>query len=174
MRRSHTVRFLLIAAAALGLFAAACAKKAPAPLPAPPAATTPPPVTPPPAPAPTPAPAPVTPPVTVGDLKTVYFALDSYSLDDAAHAVLDADAKLLRDNPGMNVRIEGNCDERGTVEYNISLGQKRADAVRDYLVAAGVPANRLATISYGKERPAVEGHDEAAWAKNRRAEFAQP
>ena len=111
---------------------------------------------------------------TVGDLKTVYFPLDSYSLDDASRTVLDANARLLRDHADFSVRIEGHCDERGTVEYNMSLGEKRADAVRDYLVAAGVPASRLATISYGKERPVADGHDESAWSKNRRAEFSKP
>lgn len=163
--------------AAVAIFAPGCAKKGPAVMPAPPADTTPVPSTPAqpsaPAPAPAPAPSPAT-SLTVGDLRTVYFALDSWTLDEAAHAVLDFDAKLLRDNAGMVVRVEGHCDERGTVEYNISLGQKRADAVRDYLVGAGVAENRLSTLSYGKERPAVDGHDDAAWAKNRRAEFSKP
>jgi peptidoglycan-associated lipoprotein len=172
--RNALVRTFVVALAAGAIFASGCAKKPPAPAPAPPA-----PIHEPPAPTPTPkpveTPAPVAAPAaTVGDMKTVYFALDSWALDDAAKATLDTDAKLLRDNSALNVRVEGNCDERGTVEYNISLGQKRADAVRDYLVGAGVTAGRLTTISYGKERPAVDGHDEAAWAKNRRAEFSKP
>jgi len=175
MRLDHR-SLMPIAILAAGLALAGCAKKAPAPAPAPPAPAaqqTPVPV-PTPTPPPAPAAAPVAPKTTVADLKTVYFALDSWTLDDATRATLDANARILRDNTALNVRIEGHCDERGTVEYNMSLGEKRADAVRDYLVGAGVAATRLTTISYGKERPAVEGHDEAAWSKNRRAEFSQP
>jgi peptidoglycan-associated lipoprotein len=174
--RSTLKAAAVLSIAVLALVVAGCAKKAPAPPPAPPTQTTPAPTpTPTPTPAPTPesTPAPA-PAVSVSDLRTVYFPLDSYSLDDASRAVLDANAKLLRDRGDLSVRIEGHCDERGTVEYNMSLGEKRADTVRDYLVAAGVPAARLATISYGKERPAVDGHDEAAWSKNRRAEFTKP
>jgi len=160
---------------ALVAFAPGCAKKSPAPPPAPP-------VQPPAPPAPPkveqPEPPkveqPAAPKATVGDLKMVFFALDSYTFDDAARAALDADAKLLRDQADLAVRIEGHCDERGTVEYNMSLGEKRADAVRDYLVNAGVTATRLSTISYGKERPLSDGHDESAWSKNRRAEFSKP
>ena len=104
---------------------------------------------------------------------TVYFALDSAVLDDAARATLDRNARWLRDNPDWALTVAGHCDARVTVEYNQALGERRANAVRDYLVAAGVPAARIKTISYGKEMPAVEGHDEAAWAKNRRAEFTR-
>jgi peptidoglycan-associated lipoprotein len=170
----HPLRLFLLALAATAMIATGCAKKAPAPVQAPP--------TPAPAPAPAPTPAPPetssapapAPSASISDLKTVYFALDSWALDDAAKATLDGDAKVLRDNGGMAVKVEGNTDERGTVEYNISLGQKRADAVKDYLVGAGVAASRLSTISYGKERPAVDGHDESAWSRNRRAEFSKP
>jgi len=175
MRFAHrTLIAIALVAGALAL--AGCAKKAPAPAPAPPApapapAPTP---TPTPTPPPPPPPAPAAPTTTVADLKTVYFALDSWALDDATRATLDANARILRDNTAITVRVEGHCDERGTVEYNMSLGQKRADAVRDYLVGAGVAQNRVSTISYGKERPAVEGHDESAWSKNRRAEFSKP
>ncbi len=172
--RKTLVRMLVVALAATAVLATGCAKKPPAPATAPPApAAAPAPqptATPPPAESTAPAPA----AATIADLHTVYFALDSWSLDDAAKATLDANAKVLRDNASMNTRIEGNCDERGTVEYNMSLGQKRADAVKDYLVGAGVAASRLSTISYGKERPAVEGHDEASWSKNRRCEFSKP
>ena len=173
--RSNLKAAVVLSTAMLALTAVGCAKKAPAPPPAPPTEQTP-------VPAPvstptttgtTPTPA-STPTVTVSDLKTVYFPLDSYSLDDASRAVLDANARLLRDRPDLTVRIEGHCDERGTVEYNMSLGEKRADSVRDYLVAAGVSQSRLSTISYGKERPMVDGHDEATWSKNRRAEFSKP
>jgi len=173
--RSNLKAAVVLSTAILALTAVSCAKKAPAPPPAPPAQQTP---TPTPVPTPTPAPttptpAP-TPAVTVSDLKTVFFPLDSYALDDASRAVLDANARLLRDRPDLTVRIEGHCDERGTVEYNMSLGEKRAESVRDYLVAAGVGQSRLSTISYGKERPMVDGHDEATWSKNRRAEFSKP
>ena len=165
-----------LALVALAAFlVAGCAKKppqAPAAPPAPAAKETPVP-TPTPTPTPTPPPAPKEATVTIGDLDMVHFAYDSYALDDAARAILDADAKKLRASGGLKVVIEGHCDERGTVEYNQALGEKRADAVRQYLQDAGIPANRLTTISYGKERPLDEGHDEAAWAKNRRAQFAQ-
>ena len=172
MRLNPTL--VVAAVVAAGVLLAGCGKKPPAPMPAPPApaptqqATPPPP--PPPPPPPAPAPTPV--PVTVADLKLVYFAFDSYALDDAARAALDDDAKLLRDHADLKVVVEGHCDERGTVAYNLSLGEKRAKAAYDYLVGAGVTADRLSTISYGKERPADPGHDEAAWAKNRRAAFS--
>jgi peptidoglycan-associated lipoprotein len=83
--------------------------------------------------------------------------------------VLDQDAKLLRGHAEMQITIEGHCDERGTVEYNQALGERRAQAARDYLVAAGVASPRIQVVSYGKERPFDDGHDEAAWSKNRRA-----
>lgn len=167
-----------VAAALVALLAiggAGCAKKPAKAAPVPPASTetqtqtppTPPPT--PPAPAPTPEPA--KPQVTAHDLQIVYFAYDSFTLDDAARAVLDSNAKLLRDNPALNPSVDGHTDERGTVEYNQALGQKRAEAVQQYLTDAGIPASRFRIISYGKERPADEGHDESAWAKNRRVEF---
>jgi peptidoglycan-associated lipoprotein len=105
------------------------------------------------------------------DLQPVFFEFDSAVLTGQAHGTLDHDAQTLRDHPGTKVVIEGHCDERGTVEYNQALGERRAQAVRDYLVAAGIEAGRLEVISYGKERPFDQGHDEAAWAKNRRAHF---
>jgi len=173
--RITALRTTLLSLVLVALVAAGCAKHAPVPLPAPPAPA--PKVE---TPAPkveTPAPkveTPATVTATVTDLKTVYFALDAYALDDGARATLDANARMLRDNPKLAVRVEGNADERGTTEYNMQLGQKRAEAVRDYLVGAGVPAAQLSTISYGKERPAVDGHDESAWSKNRRADFGKP
>jgi len=85
--------------------------------------------------------------------------------------VLDANAKLLRDNAGAGITIEGHCDERGTAEYNLALGEKRALAAKTYLVSLGVPADRVRTVSYGKEFPFDPGHDEGAWSKNRRAHF---
>jgi peptidoglycan-associated lipoprotein len=166
-------RAAAVACAALLAFSAAgCAKKPVATPPVPPAPTqapTPTPVPTPPAPAP--APEPPKPAVGASDLKTVYFAYDSFTLDDAARATLDANAKLLRDNPTLSVSVDGHTDERGTVEYNQALGQKRAEAVQQYLVDAGIAEPRFRVISYGKERPADEGHDESAWAKNRRVEF---
>jgi peptidoglycan-associated lipoprotein len=104
----------------------------------------------------------------------VFFSTDSYSVDDAARRTLDAQADWLNRNPAVRVTIEGHCDERGTREYNLALGDRRANAVRDYLQARGVAAARMQTISWGKERPAVEGHDENAWAQNRRAVTVVP
>jgi peptidoglycan-associated lipoprotein len=105
--------------------------------------------------------------VAIGD--TVYFAFDSFSLDSVAQASLDRQAALLLKSGGVNVTIEGHTDERGTREYNLALGERRATAVKDYLAAYGINPGRIRTISYGEERPAVVGSNEAAWAKNRRA-----
>jgi peptidoglycan-associated lipoprotein len=110
--------------------------------------------------------------MTASDLQPVFFDLDSSTLRDDARSTLDANAHLLRDNAGAKIVIEGHCDERGTVEYNQALGERRAQAARDYLVQAGIAEARIQIISYGKERPFDPGHDEAAWAKNRRAHFA--
>ena len=104
----------------------------------------------------------------------VLFSFDSYDLDDTARATLDAQAAWLIRNSQVRVTIEGHADERGTREYNLALGERRALAVRDYLVSRGVSAGRMNTISYGKERPAVEGSDESAWAQNRRAVTVVP
>jgi peptidoglycan-associated lipoprotein len=122
------------------------------------------------APAPTAAPAttpPQAPTLEAGDLKDVFFDFDKSDLRDDARAALDLDSKLLREHPHARIRIEGHCDERGTVAYNIALGEHRADAVKEYLVAAGVSASQVAIISYGKERPFCDEHNEACWAKNR-------
>jgi peptidoglycan-associated lipoprotein len=104
-------------------------------------------------------------------LVTVYFDYDKSDLSDATRAALQGNAAWMKANPGHVVRIEGNCDERGTVEYNLALGQRRAASVKDYLVGLGIDASHLTTVSYGKERPVDPGHDEAARAKNRRADF---
>ncbi|WP_129792190.1 peptidoglycan-associated lipoprotein Pal [Sphingosinicella sp. CPCC 101087] len=104
----------------------------------------------------------------------VFFALDSYSIDAEARRTLDAQADWLNRNPTVNVTIEGHADERGTREYNLALGDRRANAARDYLQSRGVAANRMQTISWGKERPAVEGSNESAWAQNRRAVTVVP
>jgi len=98
----------------------------------------------------------------------VYFAFDRYDLDDASHRTLERQAAWLDQYPGTTVTVEGHCDERGTREYNLALGARRAAAVRDYLVSLGVDPARIRTISYGKERPVAEGHNEAAWRLNRR------
>jgi len=105
--------------------------------------------------------------VATGD--TVFFAFDSFSLDSVAQGTLDRQAALLLKSGGINVTIEGHTDERGTREYNLALGERRATAVKDYLAAYGINPGRIRTISYGEERPAVVGSNEAAWAKNRRA-----
>jgi peptidoglycan-associated lipoprotein len=103
------------------------------------------------------------------ELRPVFFELDSYALTGSARAVLDADAAMLRAQTTMRVLIEGHCDERGTVEYNQALGERRANAARDYLVASGIDANRFQVISYGKARPFADGSGETVWAQNRRA-----
>jgi len=104
-------------------------------------------------------------------LDKIYFDFDSANLTDADRATLVKNADALRKMAGAKVRIEGNCDERGSDEYNLALGEKRAEAARKYLVAMGIDPSRLSTISYGKEKPADPGHNETAWAKNRRDEF---
>jgi peptidoglycan-associated lipoprotein len=101
----------------------------------------------------------------------VYFDFDSYNLTSEAKGTLDANARELKRVSTANISIEGHCDERGTKAYNLALGEKRANAARDYLVALGVSGSRISTVSYGKERPFDPGHDESAWAKNRRAHF---
>ncbi|WP_114954086.1 peptidoglycan-associated lipoprotein Pal [Sphingosinicella terrae] len=104
----------------------------------------------------------------------VLFGFDSYSIDAEARAILDAQAQWLNRNPNVRVTIEGHADERGTREYNLALGDRRANAARDYLQSRGIAANRMQTISWGKERPAVEGSNESAWAQNRRAVTVVP
>ena len=150
---------------------AGCAKKSPAPPPAPPQQQEAPPTPPAPTPTPTPEPPPPAPTVSSDSFSPAFFDLDSYTLREDARTALDKDAKTLRDNPSVQVTIEGHCDERGTVEYNQALGEKRAMAARDYLVAAGIATARLQIVSYGKERPFANGSDEASWQQNRRAHF---
>ncbi len=103
-------------------------------------------------------------------LKPVFFLYDSDTLDDEARKVLSENAALLKAN-GWTITVEGHCDERGTAEYNLALGDRRALAARDYLVSLGVPADRLSTVSYGKEFPFDAGHQESSWQQNRRAHF---
>ncbi len=104
-------------------------------------------------------------------LEKIYFNFDSSKLTEADRAILAKNAGFMKKDATVKVRIEGNCDERGSDEYNLALGEKRAEAAKKYLVTVGVAADRLSVISYGKEKPADAGHDEAAWAKNRRDEF---
>ena len=105
--------------------------------------------------------------VNVGD--RVFFAYDSHDLSPEGQATLDKQAEWLKRYPNVNVTISGHCDERGTREYNLALGERRAASAKNYLTALGVPAVQITTISYGKERPAVMGSDASAWAQNRRA-----
>ncbi len=169
----HIGRLALVGFAAATL--AACAKKPPPPQPAaPPPAAAPAPYTPPPAAAPVQTG--VLPGsaqdfvVNVGD--RVYFDTDEYSVRADAMPVLSNQAAWLARYPQVRIRIEGNADERGTREYNLALGARRANAVRDFLVSRGVNAARIETLSYGKERPMAGGSDEAAWAQNRNAQTA--
>lgn len=104
-------------------------------------------------------------------VKDIYFDFDQSAIREDSKKVLAEDIGWLTKNAAAKVSIEGHCDERGSSEYNLALGERRARATRDYLVAAGIEANRLSTISFGKERPFVLGHDESAWKWNRRAHF---
>ena len=183
--RAHA--YLVVPLLVLTLFLVGCPKRpattgavAPAPsamqpAPAPAPATVPRPA-PAPAPAPTPAPAP---PAMVKpsefspnpNLKTIYFDFDKYNIRPDDAKTLDGDAAWLKANPNNLVLIEGHADERGTNEYNLALGEKRAKAAMNYLVAQGVQASRITIISYGKERPMCTEKTEACWAKNRRDNF---
>jgi peptidoglycan-associated lipoprotein len=136
------------------------------------------------APAPEPAPAPEKPTVAPAPVEdraamakkaieadNIYFDFDKYNLKPEAIKVLDRKVALMRENSMMKVRIEGNCDERGSNEYNLALGDRRANAAKSYMVKAGVAENRLSTISYGEERPVCREHTETCWAKNRNDHF---
>lgn len=183
----HTARLALVLTIVL---AAACgSKKSPVVEPVAPAPET---ATPPSAPIPAPTPprtvtdaTPTLPPVrddsltssSLDDLnrnsplKPVFFALDSSDIDPTAKAALDENAAVLKQHPTWAVTVEGHCDERGTAEYNLALGDRRAAAAVAYLRSLGIGADRMKTVSYGKEFPFDAGHDDAAWAKNRRAHF---
>ena len=185
-----TVRRVALWMMLAGVTAAACGKKTPpVARPAPPPPTTTAPATParPPAPPEPVAEPAIVPPEPVRDdaissaslddlnknspLQPVFFELDSSDLTQAAQRSLDQDAGLLKKYGTWTITIEGHCDERGTAEYNLALGERRAIAARAYLVSLGIPADRLRTVSYGKEFPFDPGHDESAYAKNRRAHF---
>ncbi len=173
---NHNARFASRAALALPLLAVlvltGCSKNKDVaeatPPPPPPVEAAPAPAAPPPSthPAPT-----ETAPTVADQLKDVFYDYDAAALSSEAQASLDGNGKVLLDNADVSVQIEGHCDERGTVEYNLSLGDRRAQSARDYLVRYGVPAGRVSTVSYGEERPFATGGDEAAWAQNRRAHF---
>jgi peptidoglycan-associated lipoprotein len=107
-----------------------------------------------------------------GPLEDIRFNYDEATLTDEARATLDRHVAWLGAHGDVHVRVEGHCDQRGTVEYNLALGERRAQAAREYLVSKGIPADRLTSVSYGKERPLDTGTDEAAYARNRRAHFA--
>jgi peptidoglycan-associated lipoprotein len=106
-----------------------------------------------------------------GALLPIYFDYDKYNLKPESEKTLDKTAAWLSKNSTVKMKIEGNCDERGTMEYNVALGDRRANSAKEYLIKIGVAANRLETVSWGKEKPLDPGHNEAAWAKNRRDDF---
>jgi peptidoglycan-associated lipoprotein len=184
MPKMSSMHFALIATV---MVAAAACHKTPKVEPVPTVEVAPPPAPAPPRPAPPPRvvdePVPVPPPAdsvsssSLDDLnrnsplKPAFFVLDSSEIDPTAKSVLDGNAALLRQNATWIVTIEGHCDERGTAEYNLALGERRAGAALAYMVSLGIPASRLKTVSYGKEFPFDPAHDDSAWAKNRRAHF---
>ncbi|MGH9176562.1 MAG: peptidoglycan-associated lipoprotein Pal [Vicinamibacterales bacterium] len=177
---------LTLAALVMAVTAGACAKKVPPvakPMPPPTAGGAPPPPQPP---QPVDEPVPVPPEPIVEDavgskslddlnrdspLTPVFFELDSSDLNSAAQTALQENAGVLKQYGTWQITIEGHCDERGTAEYNLALGERRALAARDYLVSLGIGATRVRTVSYGKEFPFDPAHDEGAWSKNRRAHF---
>jgi peptidoglycan-associated lipoprotein len=103
--------------------------------------------------------------------KPVYFAYDQSTLSAEGQSTLQEIGKLMKEVPEISARVEGHADERGTNDYNMALGERRSKAVNDYLASYGIQGSRLSTISYGEEKPAMEGHDESNWSKNRRVEF---
>lgn len=109
--------------------------------------------------------------ITQDDLQPIYFDFDKYDLRPGDREILSLNVVVLKENTTVKIRIEGNCDERGTVEYNLALGERRAAAARDYLINLGIDPDRISIISYGKERPKYPGHNEEAWSKNRRDDF---
>ncbi len=122
-------------------------------------------------PEPPPPPPPPPPELKESQLKMIHFEFDKYNLTSEARSGLEHNYQLLKEFPDVIIEIEGHCDERGTVEYNLSLGEKRAKAAKEYLVNLGIAENRIKTISYGKERPLVNESNEKAWSMNRRCEF---
>lgn len=108
---------------------------------------------------------------TIEGLQTVFFEYDQSTLTSEAQAALAGNVEWMRNHPNVSVQIEGHCDERGSVEYNLSLGERRGRAVKNYLVSQGINGDRLSVISYGEEKPLVRGTGEAVWSQNRRANF---
>ena len=108
---------------------------------------------------------------TSGPMLPVYFAFDSSHIEQDQISRVEHNADFIKDNSGIRVRIEGNCDERGSREYNLALGERRAEAAKRYLINLGVDADRLSTVSWGEEKPLVYGQDEQSWAQNRRDDF---
>jgi len=104
-------------------------------------------------------------------LKDIHFDFDKYDIRPGDAEILKGNATLLAKNSTVKIQIEGHCDERGTIEYNLALGERRANSAKKYLISLGMPADRISTISYGKEKPLDSGHNEEAWAKNRRDHF---
>jgi peptidoglycan-associated lipoprotein len=154
----------LVIVLALALAFSACAKKQTTPVEEPP---------PPPPPVEEPAPTPPPPPPAVQEkpvvLEDIFFDFDRYNVKSEYQSVLKRNAELLMANENKRVLVEGHCDERGTNEYNMALGEKRAKAVVDFYTSYGIPADRITWISYGEEKPFATGHSEEAWAQNRRA-----
>jgi len=107
-------------------------------------------------------------------IEDVFFPYDAYVLSEAAMGALENNARIMKEHASVSYLIEGHCDERGTIEYNLALGEKRGKVARDYLMSLGIPAARLRVVSYGEERPFDSGQGESAWAQNRRAHFARP
>ncbi len=106
-----------------------------------------------------------------GGIQTVYFPFNSSNLRTNAISTLDINAEVLKKFPSLKIQVEGHCDERGSVQYNLALGEKRAESIKDYLVASGISSDRISTISFGKERPISLEHNEMSWSKNRRGNF---
>ena len=102
-------------------------------------------------------------------LKDIYFDFDKYEVRSGEAEILKENAAILKKYPNVKIQIEGHCDERGTIEYNLALGERRANSTKKYLISLGIPENRISTISYGEEKPLDPRHTEEAWAKNRRA-----
>jgi peptidoglycan-associated lipoprotein len=190
MIKRNVQLWALLVAVVMLVAGAACAKKPPTvarPMPPPAEGTNALPPTPPAPPKPVDEPIPVPPePDTIrsgelkddldslnrsGVLKPVFFDLDSSDINAEGQRSLQENAEMMKKNPQWQVTIEGHCDERGTAEYNLALGERRAISARSYLVSLGIPAERVRVVSYGKEFPFEQGHDEAAWSKNRRAHF---
>lgn len=162
MKFKYAVLLLILATF---IMAFGCGKKPPPPPPEQPKVvvdtTTPPPPEPPPPP----------PPKPELILTAIHFDFDKADLRSDARDIMAQNAKSLADNPDARIRVAGHCDERGTEEYNMALGERRANAARDYLVNYGIDAAKVSTISYGESRPVDMGHSEDAWSKNRRDEF---